>query len=331
MLSPLGEKLWSTGQFFGVDLQHEFRGVTARSGVLFPGLAGWGEFSPFTDYSDQQAALWLAAAIEAAYLPIDIPPGVFVSVNAIIGDHEDAGVATRRAIEIFGCTTIKIKLGSDLKRDLERLDSIVSTAGTVNQSILIRVDINGRWSLEQALIAFTELNRYPIEYVEQPCADQESLRELHQRVNIPIAVDESIRVHHHKSVREFADIAIVKVSPLGGLRATHHIAENIGIPVRVSGALETSVGLFPSLVAAWQLAPDHPAGLGTGALFATDLVTPITVPNKGVIAVQRRDPDPTLLTAHALGPLDQQYWRQRFEAAFHLLPQESRDLLSAGL
>ncbi len=335
MLSPLGEKLWSTGHLFGVDLRHEFRGVTDRTGVLFRGPAGWGEFSPFADYSDQRAALWLQAAIEAAYLPVDIPPGAFVYVNAIIGDHEDAVAATQRAIEEFGCTTIKIKLGTDLVRDLERLDSIVSTAGSVNHPdpdpIRIRVDINGQWSLEQALIAFKEMSEYPIEYIEQPCADHESLRQLHLRANIPIAVDESIRVHHHVSVREFADIAIVKVSPLGGLSATRHIADNIGVPVRVSGALETSVGLFPSLVAAWQLAPDHAAGLGTGALLGSDLIAPISVPHKGIMSVQRLEPDPDLLAAHVIDPRDQEYWRQRFAATFPLLPQVSRDLLAAGL
>ena len=331
MLNSLGEKLWSTGHSFGVDLRQEFRGVTSRTGVLFRGPAGWGEFSPFADYSDQRAALWLQAAIEAAYIPVAVPPGVFIPTNAIIGDHEDVGAATLRAIEEFGCTTIKVKLGNDLSDDLEKLDSIESTARDLGSPIRIRVDVNGRWSLEQALIAFKELSKYPIEYVEQPCLDRESLKELHQRVDIPIAVDESIRVDHYASVREFADIAIVKVSPLGGLHATHTIAKSVGVPVRVSGALETSVGLFPSLVAAWQLAPDHAAGLGTGALFASDLVTTITVPYQGVIPIHRLEPDPDLLSAHMLDLSDQKYWYQRFAAAFSHLKQDSLDLLSAIL
>lgn len=331
VLKSLEDKLWSTGHSFGVNLRQEFRGDLTRTGVLFHGPAGWGEFSPFADYSDQRAALWLQAAIEAAYLPLEWAQDANVRINAIIGDHEDPAAATRRAIEEFGCTTIKVKVGTDVLKDLGKLDSIVSTARALNKSIRIRADANGRWSLEQALIACREMNEYPIDYVEQPCADRESLKALHRQVNVPIAVDESIRIDRLESVRDFADIAILKVSPLGGLRATHAIAQSVGVPVRVSGALETSVGLFPSLVAAWQLAPDHAAGLGTGALFAADLVSPITVPRGGVIPLHPMTPDLDLLAARALSDQNQQLWRIRFSAAFSLLPQVSRDLLTASL
>lgn len=330
MLSSLGEKLWSNGHCFGVELQHTFRGVTSRAGVLFPGPAGWGEFSPFADYSDQRAALWLQAAIEAACLPVVEPLGAQIPVNAIIGDHEDVRAATRRAIEEFGCTTIKVKLGSDLVSSCEKLDAIVSAAGEqpgLVHPISIRADVNGRWTLEQAITACKEMENYPIEYLEQPCSDTDSLRQLRRQVNIPIAVDESIRVDRHTSVQEFADIAIVKVSPLGGLRATYAIAESVGVPVRISGALETSVGLFPSLLAAWQLAPDCAAGLGTGALFATDLVYPITVPHEGVLPVLRREPDQELLNARGLSAQEREHWHQRFATAFTHLPQESIELL----
>jgi o-succinylbenzoate synthase len=334
VLSSLGEKLWSTGHCFGVKLQQEFRGVTSRAGVLFQGPSGWGEFSPFTDYSDQRAALWLQAAIEAAYMPVVEPVGARIPVNAIIGDNEDVRSATRRAIEEFGCTTIKVKLGCDLESNRKKLDVIVETAGEqsgLDRPVSIRVDINGRWTLEQAITACKEMVSYPIEYVEQPCADQESLQQLHRQVDIPIAVDESIRIDRHASVREFADIAIVKVSPLGGLRAVHAVAESVGVPVRVSGALETSVGLFPSLLAAWQLAPDHAAGLGTGALFATDVVPIITVPHAGVLPVRRCEPDPQLLVASDLPSQENEYWFQRFSAAFAYLPQECLALLKSSL
>lgn len=301
---------------------------------MFRGPAGWGEFSPFADYSDQRASLWLQAAIEAAYFPVAEPSGAVIPVNAIIGDHEDVSVATRRAIKEFGCTTIKVKLGNDFSINREKLDAIVSTVSeqtNSSQSILIRADVNGRWTLEQAITACKEMGNYPIEYLEQPCVDQESLRELRRRVNIPIAVDESIRIDRHASVREFADIAIVKVSPLGGLRATIAVAESMDVPVRVSGALETSVGLFPSLIAAWQLAPEHAAGLGTGALFATDLVNPITVPREGRLPVRRREPDQDLLIARGLPAQEREHWYQRFSAAFAYLPPESIELLSDGL
>lgn len=305
-----------------MGLRTPFRGVSSRSGVLFRGPHGWGEFSPFADYSDQRSALWLQAAIEAAYIPVSVPAGASVPVNAIIGDQEDPREATHRAIHELGCTTIKVKLGAGLDSDLDKLEAITSELRSAPdpQSARIRIDINGRWNLEQAITALTAMSDFPIEYVEQPCPDRESLIALRRKIDIPIAVDESIRIDRYESVHEFADIAILKVSPLGGLQATRKIAEQLNMPVRVSGALETSVGLFPSLVAAWELAPAHAAGVGTGVLFSSDLVTNPLVPVDGVIPVSPIEPDPELLESHSGDAELQKFWRARFNAAWELLP-----------
>lgn len=307
--------------------------MTARSGVLFRGPNGWGEFSPFADYSDQRSALWLQAALEAAYLPVSVPDGACIPVNAIIGDREDPREATHRAIHELGCTTIKVKLGNDLDSDLEKLEAISSELRSAPdpKSARIRIDINGRWNLDQAINALTAMRSYPIEYVEQPCPDRESLIALRRKIDVPIAVDESIRVDRYESVHEFADIAILKVSPLGGLQATRKIAEQLNMPVRISSALETSVGLFPSLVAAWELAPDYAAGVGTGVLFSNDLVTSPVIPARGVIPVAPLEPDPELLERHAADADLHTSWQERFNAAFDVLPKHVRVLVAAGI
>ena len=316
-----------------MDLRTPFRGVTARSGVLFRGPHGWGEFSPFADYSDQRSALWLQAALEAAYIPVSVPDGACIPVNAIIGDREDPREATHRAIHELGCTTIKVKLGTDLDSNLEKLEAITSEVrGAPDpQSARIRIDINGRWNLDQAITALTAMSDFPIEYVEQPCPDRESLIALRRKIDIPIAVDESIRVDRYDTVREFADIAILKVSPLGGLQATRRIAEQLNMPVRISSALETSVGLFPSLVAAWELAPDHAAGVGTGVLFSEDLVTNPVIPVGGVIRVAPIEPDPELLERNTGDAELQQLWRDRFHDAYDLLPEYVHRLVPAEI
>lgn len=329
MLNSLWEHFWSTAHPFQVDLRTPFRGVRQRSGVVFPGPVGWGEFSPFTDYSDQRSALWLQAAVEAACVPVSIPADATVAVNAIIGDSEDPGAATRRAIREYGATTIKVKVGHDLARDLATLDAVV--AELIDPRSRIRIDANGRWTLEQARAALRAMSGYPIEYVEQPCADRESLRELHRDSPVPIAVDESIRIDHARDIHEIADLAILKVSPLGGLARTEHLAQQVGVPVRISGALETSVGLFPSLCAAWLLAPEHAAGVGTGALFATDLVDATTLPRQGVIPVVPRAPDPVQLEAARVHPMAHAYWRERTRASWDLLPESTRALIASGL
>lgn len=332
-LNSIEDKLWATGSAFALELRTQFRGLTSRSGVLFQGPAGWGEFSPFPDYTDQRAALWLQAAIEAAYIPIAVPAGAVIPVNAIIGDNEDPREATRRALHDFGCTTVKVKLGARLEADLEILSAISSELQKAPDphSARIRIDINGRWNLEQAVTALEAMREFPIEYVEQPCPDRESLIALRRKIDIPIAVDESIRIDRHESVHEFADIAILKVSPLGGLQSTVDLAAQLKMPVRISGALESSVGLFPSLVAAWELAPDQAAGVGTGALFANDLVTKTILPTDGVIPVAPIAPDPTLLERHAADVTLENYWRERFSTAFSLVPERVRALVHSEL
>jgi O-succinylbenzoate synthase len=285
------------------------------------------------DYSTDRAALWLNAAIESAYLETEVPMGASIAVNAIIGDTEDALAATQRSIIEFGCSTIKIKVGGDLDTDLAKLDLIWTElrAHFSDQEISIRIDANARWSLDQAVVAIREMSFLPIEYVEQPTQDLESMAQLRTFIDIPIAVDESIRIHGATSIKEFADIAIIKVSPLGGLSRARHLVETLDVPVRVSGALETSVGLYPSLVGAWQFAPDHVAGLGTGMLFATDLVAQTVVPRSGRLAISQSLPDPAAMLASSVPPETTEYWRERTEATFNQLPQETIALLMENL
>ena len=297
--------------------------------MLFRGPYGWGEFSPFADYSVQQDSHWLEAAIEAAFSPLNFPTDASIAVNAIIGDVEDCNMATQQAIDFYGCRTIKLKVGLDADSDLQRVHHVAEHLSNAfpEEPIGVRIDANGRWSLNQATDFLKEIANLPIEYVEQPCQSVAELTQLRRRVTVPIAVDESIRIDRLDSVKECADIAILKVSPLGGLAATTRMAERIGVPVRISGALETSVGLAPSLLAAHQLAPDAVAGLGTGMLFHTDLVAKSVVPVDGRIPVGRVEPDPALLENHASLPEISNQWRERVEAAFEFIAHPTRQLI----
>jgi o-succinylbenzoate synthase len=333
VLNSLSERLWLTGQSFSVPLREQFRGLTTRSGVLFRGPAGWGEFSPFSDYSTERDALWLNAAIESAYLNTEVPEGASVAVNAIIGETEDVLTAVRTSINHFGCSTIKIKVGGDLETDLEKLHVIHSELEShfPDKGFVIRIDANARWSLDQAIIAMREMSHLPIEYVEQPVEDLYSTAQLRRSTDIPIALDESIRVDGVTSIKEFADIAIIKVSPLGGLTRARQLVEVLDVPVRVSGALETSVGLFPSLMVAWQCAPSFAAGLGTGMLFASDVVSQTVVPQSGRIAVSRSTPEPECLLANAATSELDGHWKVRTAAALKQLPKETIALLTANL
>ena len=275
---------------WSIPMTTRFRGITVREGVLLEGEYGWGEFSPFLEYDDPTAAPWLAGAREASRYDWPTPLRRFVPVNVTV-----PAVGPERAVEIVhashGCTTAKVKVaepGQTLAVAQERLEAV---RGALGPSGRIRIDVNGLWSLEQALAELPVLDRAAggLEYVEQPCASVEDLAALRRRTEVLIAADESIRrAEDPYRVRdlEAADIAVLKVQPLGGVRACLRIAEEIDLPVVVSSALESSVGLAAGVALAAAL-PELPyaCGLATGQLLRTDLTDPPSAVRDGALEV----------------------------------------------
>jgi O-succinylbenzoate synthase len=270
-----------------------FRGLSRREGMLVRGEAGWGEFSPFLEYGPDEAAPWLAAAIEAATVEFPAPLRDRIPVNATV-----PAVSAERAAEIVrasGCRTAKVKVaevGQTLADDLERVAAVRDALGPDGR---IRIDANGGWSVDEAVIAIGILDELELEYAEQPVADVADLAAVRRRVDVPIAADESIRrADDPMQVRdlEAADIAVLKVQPLGGVRACLRLAEQIGIPVVVSSAVETSVGLSAGVALAAAL-PDLPfaCGLATTSLLTADVTAEPLVPQDGFLDVRRCDAD----------------------------------------
>ena len=276
-----------------LPMKTNFRGINHREVALFEGPQGWAEFSPFLEYSDEESSRWLACAIEAATQP---RPKLFrtsVTVNGTIPATNDKKVVDDLVASYPGVKTYKVKVGDNLSEDIVRLARIRSLGRKVN----IRIDVNGLWSVEQALTnlyAFYE-NVGPFEYVEQPCATLDELRELKSKIRIPlkIAVDEVIR----KSADPFslelqgaADIVMLKVQPLGGIRNAHALAAHHKLPVVVSSALESAVGINYGLTLAASFEEmSYDCGLGTGSLLAKDVAEiPIV---DGKMQIQRFEPN----------------------------------------
>ena len=310
---------------FALPLRRTFRGVDVREGVLIKGPSGWGEFAPFDDYPDRAAARWLASAVEASFGEWPVPLRDEIAVNAIIPavSSADAAGLARSAILEQGCHTIKVKVGSAaLSEDEARVATVRDVLDTVlGRGVgVIRIDANGAWDVERGAVALRRLSAYGIEYVEQPCATREEMRELRSRVDVRFAVDELIRRSDGvvTKMSDFADVAILKPAPLGGVAATVRQAEALDVPVVVSGSLDSSVGLETALAAAAAL-PDLPfaSGLGTGVLLAEDLGEPL-VPCEGRIPVRRSGPSlPDLLAARdRLSDERAEYWRQRIARAW---------------
>jgi O-succinylbenzoate synthase len=186
----------------------------------------------------------------------------------------------------------------------------------------VRVDANGGWTVDEAVSAAKALTADgPLEYMEQPCATVSELAEVRRRVGVPIAADESIRKAHDPLhvVREgAADVAVLKVAPLGGVRKLLDIAGQIEIPIVVSSALDSAVGIGRGLLAAAAL-PElrHACGLGTSGLFVEDIVEP-TQAVDGYLPVTPAIPDPARLAAFAAAADRRQWWIDRVRRC-HLL------------
>lgn len=302
---------------WSIPMTTRFRGLTERDGLLLHGPTGWAEFSPFWDYDPSESAAWLRAALADATEPRPEPRRTAVPINATVPVVAPALAA--RLARVGGATTAKVKVadpGSDLAADAERLEAVREAMGP---GARIRIDANAAWSREEALRALPVLDRAAggLEYAEQPCASIEDLAAVRRALDIPIAADESVRRAEDPlrvARADAADVLVMKVQPLGGVRRCLELAEQAGLPVVVSSALESSVGLSAGLALAAAL-PElpHACGLGTAALLTGDLLAEPLHAREGEIAVRRTAPDPVLLERHRAPDALAARWEMRLE------------------
>jgi len=299
---------------YRVPLRTRFRGIDVRDGVLLRGPAGWGEFSPFWDYDVAESRRWWAAAHEAAVLGWPAPLRTSVPVNVTV-----PAVGPERAHAIVaasGCRTAKVKVaepGQTPADDEARVEAVRDALGPGGA---IRVDANTAWDVDTAVRAITALDRVGLEYVEQPCATVEELAQLRRRVDVRIAADEVVRRAadpRRVDLREAADVVVLKVQPLGGVRAALEVAGAHGLPCVVSSALESSVGIAAGVALAAAL-PELPfaCGLATVALFTDDVTADPLLPVDGALPVRAVAPDRLAETAADAGTA--QRWLARLAA-----------------
>ena len=323
-------KVWS------IPMRTRFRGIDVREGVLIPGPGGWGEWSPFLEYDAREVEPWLRCAEEAAAGDWPDPVRDRIPVNVTIpgggggrapprGGPAGGGPAPGpggppRAHEIVsrgGCRTARVTVaepGQTRGDDLARVAAGRDARGPDGK---VRVDVNGHWQVDEAVGAIRSLERAAggLEYVEQPCRTVEELAAVRRAVDVPIAADESIRrAADPYRVRDLdaADVAVLKVQPLGGVRACLRIAEDIGLPVVVSSALETSVGIAAGLALAAAL-PDlpHACGLATVQLLGDDVVTEPLLPVDGALPAVVPTVDPAAVSRLAADPDRVAHWEAR--------------------
>jgi O-succinylbenzoate synthase len=295
-----------------------FRGINLREVALFKGEYGWGEFSPFLEYGYAESAPWLACAIEAATKPAPKLYRTSVKVNGTIPALNDPAEIERIVNSFPGVQTFKVKVGENLAGDIARLAKVKA----LRPQAKIRIDVNGNWSVNEAITNLRAIyeNIGPLEYVEQPCATVEELRELKVKLKIDIkfAGDEVLRKARDPFAVDLAgavDLLMLKVQPLGGIVRAHKLAEHHKLPVVVSSALESAVGINYGLSLAASLPEmNFDCGLGTGSLLSANVADlPII---DGQIQITDVEPD---FAGLEVAPERFEWWKNRVMKTAELL------------
>ncbi len=312
------EQILSTARVLSIPMRVKFRGVTTREVVLFEGPYGWAEWSPFPEYPDEEAAIWLKAAIEFAFTDFQ-PKAKTVKVNATLPAVDNV----REVLEPFGkFEVVKIKVaekGQTLEDDIRRINTVLE----LYPDTRIRLDANGAFDIDTALKLSEYLlkNNINLEYLEQPVKTIAEMAELKLKLkaigDIKIAADESVRkVSDPLAVAQAnaADILVLKAAPLGGITNAIAIAKEAGLPVVVSSALETSIGLSMGAFLAAELDSPYASGLATAALLATDVVEDSMLPIDSEVIVARKLPSPSTMNELRPERSVEEFWLERLKA-----------------
>lgn len=329
-------ELLSCAHVVAIPTRTRFRGISVREAVVFDSPRGASEFSPFTEYDDAEASNWLAAAIEFGWGEVAELKQRWIPVNATIPAVSAAEVPS--VLDRFpGCRTAKVKVaepGQSLADDIAR---VRATREALGPNARVRIDANGGWSVDDAEVAIRALVECELDYVEQPCAEVAELTELRARlrggsnpIDVRIAADESVRKASDPLAvarAGAADVLVIKAQPLGGIAAARKIVGEAGLPVVVSSALDTSVGISMGLHLAATLPDgllDGACGLATVALLEGDVTADPLLPVNGELGVRRPVLDAGLLRRYAAAPERDTWWRDRITRCYEMLQRAAR-------
>ena len=315
------EEALASLRVLALPMRTTFRSLDVRETALIKGESGWGEFAPFVEYSDQESLPWLESAIEAADKALSPALREAIPINATVPASNDEAEIEQILSWYPGVDTVKIKVGTGIKEDLERIQEVRKHLPKAK----IRIDVNGSWSVKEALSnisAIYEVTGDLLEYVEQPVASLDELKQLKEgmSVDVKIAGDEVLR----KAKDPFAisldgaiDILMLKVSPLGGIKRAMDLASHHKLPVVISSALESAVGISYGLALAARVPNlDYACGLGTSALFNQDISDiPII---SGAIKVKSYPIDIAQIERHELKGERLEWWRNRISRVWNL-------------
>jgi O-succinylbenzoate synthase len=331
-VKPRLNDLISTAKVVSIPLRTKFRGLTERELLVFEGSNGWSEWAAFTEYQDEEAATWLAAAIEWGFEEVPEPVRKQVPVNAIL-----PAVPVNEVAKVLGragtFSTVKIKVADPKQSSSDDLARILEVQ-SLYPDVRLRLDANGGYTTPQALdlIAELEKNAISLEFFEQPVATIAELADLKVEITkrgqvVKIAADESVRRSSDPLAVELAgaaDLLVLKSAPLGGIVNALEIAKSSKLEICASSAMQSSIGLAAELHFAGCLPElNYDAGLGTGYLFGGDLSADRLIPENGMLELRR--PEINSSSLDILKTEDHRYdwWLARLERCSRILGLES--------
>ena len=310
------EDVLTSLQVIELPLRSKFRGLTKREVALFKGNIGWAEFSPFIEYGDQESKNWLNSAVEAATVKFS-KNREFIAVNGTIPEINNEKEINDLVSAFANVKSFKIKVGDNPENDLARIKLVAKLAPTAS----IRIDVNGEWKLEEAIDRIKGIQEVTaLEYVEQPVNSLSEMRDLKAKANVKIAVDEVLRKSNaplELDLSEAADVLVLKVAPLGGIAKALEISERHRLPVVVSSALESAVGITHGLRLAAAL-PDlqYASGLATGKLFSEDVAQHEI--KDGYLRVVTPEIDEERLARFKVSKERLEWWRERIKRVWEV-------------
>jgi O-succinylbenzoate synthase len=309
---------------FAIPARDSYRGFTACEGMLIEGPQGWGEFCPPRDSDDLTAARWLTSAIEGGTVgwpdPVRGRVPVAVPVPAVHPQNA-AAIATAS-----GCRAADVRVTGQ-PEDVARIEAVRAALGPAGA---IRCVTEYAWDVDTAIEVIAALDRAAggLEFVQLRSATAAESAAVRRRVGVRLAVDVSSLGTDGTVLSEAADLAVLTVGPLGGVRRALRFAERTDLPCVVSaasGASETSIGLAGGLALAGAL-PEVPfaCGLGTAAVLAGDIVSPgrALIPVDGYLPVapMAPAPDPARIAEFSLDDAARiTWWRRRLRVVQQLL------------
>ncbi len=247
---------------------------------------------PSIQYGLEQAILDFSNGCKGTYFPSTFTAGEeYIVINGLIWmgkfDEMIERIETKRK-EGFHC--IKLKIGAiDWKKEIEMIEYVRNHFS--EEDLMIRVDANGGFSMDNALPRLARLASLGVHSIEQPipAGDNELMKFLCQVSPLPIALDESlIGCDTAEEKKELLDIIspsfiILKPALCGGFSGASEwieLANERGIGWWITSALESNVGL--NALAQWtaHIGATGPQGLGTGGLFTNNFSTPVRLDNE---------------------------------------------------